>query len=430
MYQGSPILLPALSATRRRILLLQGPVGPFFKRLQDYLQANGHSVWRVCFNPADSLFSSAKNRVTYRGGLDDWPSWFADFLDAMQIDCIVLFGAGRPVHAVARQVAARNGVQVIALEEGYLRPGYVTVEEGGNNDTSPLAGRLPGRGFDLFPTIRQSPRNYASFRAMGVYATIYYGLRTISTVGRQRQLFHRNFTPAKELGCWIRNGYRRLAGRTRNYAKIENLLEHHDGNYFLVPLQVAADCQMKQAARGWSSTRLISAALKSFSRTAPDGTRLVFKVHPLDRGHSNHRKLIEDTARAFGIDDRVDVIDIGSIGLLTRHAAGMITINSTSGLSAIFHGTPLLVIGDAIYAHPALATCAMGEPDFDAFWTNGRVANATLRKSYIEWIRHSALKPGDFYAAAGMKAACEGILAKLRAMPVEYSPAPPFQAVS
>ena len=265
---------------------------------------------------------------------------------------------------------------------------------------------------------------------MSVYATLYYALRTVLTIGKQRQLFHRDFAPAKEVGCWIRNGYRRLVGRTRNFARIEKLLEHHDGKYFLVPLQVAADSQMKQAARGWSSTRLISAALKSFARAAPEGTRLVFKIHPLDRGHSSHGKLIEDTARAFGIDDRVDVIDIGSIGLLTRHAAGMITINSTSGLSAIFHGTPLLVIGEALYAHPTLATCANGQPDFDAFWTDGRAADATLRKSYIEWIRQSALKPGDFYAAAGIETACEGVLAKLQNMPVEYSPAVPFRVVS
>ena len=139
-------MLPALSAAGRRVVLLQGPVGPFFKRLQGFLDDNGHSVWRICFNPADSLFSPGKNRVTYRGGIDDWSSWFTDFLDAMQIDCIVLFGAGRPVHDIARQVAARVGVQVIALEEGYLRPGYVTVEEGGNNNNSPLAGRLPGSG--------------------------------------------------------------------------------------------------------------------------------------------------------------------------------------------------------------------------------------------------------------------------------------------
>src|SRR3546814_3668112 len=87
------------------------------------------------------------------------------------------------------------------------------------------------------------------------------------------------------------------------------------------------------------------------------------------------------TACALGIADRVDVIDIGSLGLLTRHSAGMITINSTSGLSAIFHGVPLLVIGDALYANDKLAVCGNGQPNFDAFWTCGHRVSAAIRRS-------------------------------------------------
>src|SRR3546814_3667063 len=99
---------------------------------------------------------------------------------------------------------------------------------------------------------------------------------------------------------------------------------------------------------------------------------------------------------------RVDVIDIGSLGLLTRHSAGMITINSTSGLSAIFHGVPLLVIGDALYANDKLAVCGNGQPNFDAFWTCGHRVSAAIRRRYLSWIRATCLQAGDYYAEAGI----------------------------
>src|SRR3546814_14232724 len=114
---------------------------------------------------------------------------------------------------------------------------------------------------------------------------------------------------------------------------------------------------MGEPARGWNSARLIAETLSSFAKSARADYRLVFKIHPMERGHSTDRKFIMQTACALGIADRVDVIDIGSLGLLTRHSAGMITINSTSGLSAIFHGVPLLRSDERRVGKECVSTC-------------------------------------------------------------------------
>src|SRR3546814_19076252 len=103
----------------------------------------------------------------------------------------------------------------------------------------------------------------------------------------------------------------------------------------------------------------------------------------MERGHSTDRKFIMQTACALGIADRVDVIDIGSLGLLTRHSAGMITINSTSGLSAIFHGVPLLVIGDALSANAKLAFCGTGPLTFASFLTFGHRVSSAIPLPYF-----------------------------------------------
>src|SRR5690606_26127059 len=115
-----------------------------------------------------------------------------------------------------------------------------------------------------------------------------------------------------------------------------------------------------------------------------------------------------------GIEGRVHTLDSGSFGLLCRHSAGVVTINSTSGLSAIAHGVPLLVLGDAIYRIPQLVWCADGTEDLDRFWRRGRAAEAQLRMRYLAWLSQQSTVPGDYYERAGQEAAAAGLMLKVR----------------
>jgi capsular polysaccharide export protein len=60
----------------KRVLMLQGPVGPFFARLATDLALVGAVVFKVNFNGGDWLFSqgAAFSRVfNFRGRSEDWP---------------------------------------------------------------------------------------------------------------------------------------------------------------------------------------------------------------------------------------------------------------------------------------------------------------------------------------------------------------------
>ena len=257
------------------------------------------------------------------------------------------------------------------------------------------------------------PKQYKGPRFMGLYAAIYYILRTALSVGKQKELFHRTFSTVPDVFYWARNFSRRMLRKVCKDATAINLINSHDGEYFLIPLQVPTDSQMKKAAKGWNSVNLISSTLASFAQTAAKEKHLVFKIHPLELGHNNYTQLIKKTAKAFNIQSRVHVLDSGALGPLVAHCAGMITINSTSGLSAIYHGVPLLVVGDAIYANQALATCAHGKPDFGSFWEERFVATEEVRHTYLDWLKETSLKEGDFYNANGMHVACQGVLEKI-----------------
>lgn len=396
------------SKSSLRILLLQGPVGPFFDELQSTLDQDGYDTWRICFTAGDRYFARKTKRINFGQGLEQWPGWFDQFLAFSEVDCIVLFGCERPVHSVARKLAKKRNIPVISLEEGYIRPGYVTIEREGNNRYSPLAGKLPPAKFASPPVIRKQKDFSDSFSRMCWYGFKYYSLNLLSGFN-QRGTFHKKRSLAGEAFYWSRNLARKILHQGRNFATIERLLEHHDRNFFVVPLQVADDSQLQGAAKGWTNEKLIIATISSFAKKANDDKRLVFKVHPLARGHSNHKKLIESLSSFHGVSDRIDVIDTGSLGLLVRHSVGMITINSTSGLSAIAHAIPLLVTGEAIYSGTILTKTAQTTDDLDTFWEESVNPDKSLCSRYLSWLKTNSLKKGDFYAREGLPMAVQEV---------------------
>jgi capsular polysaccharide export protein len=249
---------------------------------------------------------------------------------------------------------------------------------------------------------------------MATYAYTYFAVRGVFSKPSERKLFHkpkRSFV--REMFYWIKNYYRKFSNLGRNYRCMERLLEYHDKKYFLVPLQVHDDGQLGAAASGWSNQKLILKSIVSFARNAPKSSQLVFKIHPMERGHSQDKQFIRQVSVLNNVADRVHILDGGSLGLLTRHSAGMVTINSTSGLSALQHGVPLAVLGQAFYRHPTLAFCVNKGIELDQFWGSGHVAPLIVRKNYLQWIAQQCLQPGDFYAYEGMEVAANSLLVRL-----------------
>jgi capsular polysaccharide export protein len=398
-----------------RVVLLQGPVGSFFRRAQDHLNASGFDAWRVRFNAGDRLYSPGDKTLDFVGNVDTWRLWFTEIIRENGFDAVVLFGSERLVHRVAIECAEQMGIPVVCLEEGYIRPGYVTMELTGNNWRSPIAGQLPPDEFNA--PRREGPKpvtSSGSFSAMAWAALQYFTIRAIISTPGERKLFHKQKrTLLSEGFYWVKNYYRKFAHVGRNYHISERLLEHHDKRFYIVPLQVHDDTQLGRAANAWNNQKLILKTIVSFARNAPDDHQLVFKIHPMERGHTRDLHFIRQVSALNDVKDRVHVLDGGSLSLLTRHSAGMITINSTSGLSAIHHGVPLAVLGQALYRNPELAFCVERGIDLDRFWSEAFVAPEKVRHRYLSWIHHQCLAGGDFYAKEGMEAAAQSLKNKI-----------------
>ena len=408
-WQGAVVPFPRahstrLKATGGRVLLLQGPVGPFFNHLSRAFEALGYEVDRVRFNSGDRLFTPfarffSRRVIDYSESGESWPTWLRGVLTSNDYEMVVLFGGERPAHREAREIAKALNIPVIALEEGYVRSGYVTVERGGNNAASPLAGFVPQDGDETVKLTTSIPSR--GFAWMCWFGFLYFGMRNLWVRGHERDLFHKAKRRSWiEVARWPATLLLWIAYRLRlsdDKATIERLIRDHSRSYDLVPLQVVDDAQLGAAARGWSNRELIERTIESFATSAPEDRQLVFKVHPLERGHSRDHLLIRSLAREWGVGDRVHCLLAGPLSDLTIHSRGMIVINSTSGLSAITHGRLLLVLGDAIYRHPALARCYEDERDIDRFWTDDHAPQPRLGVRYRNWLVEHALVPGDYY---------------------------------
>ena len=65
-------------------------------------------------------------------------------MDEEQVTDLHVFGDWRPLHREAVLLASVRGIRVWAYEEGYLRPDYITMEQGGVNGLSSLPNTREG----------------------------------------------------------------------------------------------------------------------------------------------------------------------------------------------------------------------------------------------------------------------------------------------
>lgn len=390
----------------RRVLLLQGPLGPFFRRLAQDLRAAGAEVHKIDFNGGDLLFSPA-GALAYRGTLDDWPAFFRRFLDAYLIDTVLLFGDCRPMHVAAHRIAASRGIEIGVFEEGYVRPNYITLERFGVNGHSPIP-----RSSDFYRTTARQEIPAAlevppPFWHAAAWAVLYYLAAALL-----RPLFphYRHHRPLSLLEAWpwLRSGWRKLACRFRERGAQQELASAWSGRYFLVPLQVHNDAQVHVHSDFDSVEAFIEHVIVSFARHAAADVLLVIKHHPMDRGYHDWTKLIAELAGRHGLAGRVRYLHDQHLPTLLEHAQGVVVLNSTVGLSALHHGRPLKVCGAALYDMEGLTW----QGRLDAFWRQAgemRV-DRELYERFSDYLVKTTQLNGSFYRRLAIPGSSAGLV--------------------
>jgi capsular polysaccharide export protein len=348
------------------------------------------------------------------GRFRDWPVFFDNFLREHQITDILLFGDCRPYHMSARRIAALRGIRTFVLEEGYLRPHWMTLELDGVNGYSKLArnkewlieqaSALPPEPF--LPPVTASFRRRVRDTARH-YIAVHAGRLTFP--------HYRTHRPGSALMEAVGWGWKYLV-RGLRARQVEAVLKGLAGEpFFLFPLQLSGDYQIRRHSPFPDMRAATDYVIESFSRHAPEQAHLLIKAHPFDTEWFSWRRYVGRTARRLGVKRRVHVIDGGDLEQLAAGTNGMVCVNSTSATLALAAGRPVCVLGDAIYNVPGLT---FGR-HLDEFWSDPTPPEPGLYGAFRRVLVDRCLVRGGIASESAVKTLIESMVVRL-GCPVQH----------
>ncbi|MDR2420389.1 MAG: hypothetical protein LBD40_03750 [Puniceicoccales bacterium] len=410
----------------KHTLLLQGPIGPFFDQWARFLKKNSQrQIWEIHFNWGDSCFYHQRNAYHYRGTFDAWPDFFKKFVANHNISEVFLCGDCRPYHQSIISLCKKLSLDIWVFEEGYLRPQYIALEKNGVNAFSddykksldalqpsmPLPPLLPYRRHRTpLSFIWLSIRYYGSivlekFTTRISNNAIIQKVRTLlfrQQPSLEKEIYHpqkfyychyRSMTP-KEIFYFMRSFTRKITYAAREHNIREKLRSLPKRSLFIVPLQIANDSQITGHSNFPNIEAFITEVLQSFARSAPDDTFIVFKHHPLDRGHCHYGKHIDHTVQQLRINpQRVFYVHTTTLSFFWPRALGCITINSTSGFHALQNGIPTICLGRCLYHRESITHTG----SLDDFWTHPQKPQRTSVQQLANYWKSHVLIQASFY---------------------------------
>jgi capsular polysaccharide export protein len=395
----------------RAFLFLQGPPGPLFDELAQAMRGRGVRVERINLCAGDRI-DWPGHATNFRGRFRNWPVFFDKFLREHGITDVLLFGDCRPYHVVARRLAALRGVRTHVLEEGYVRPHWMTLELEGVNAHSRLrrdkqwfldkAAKLP-------PEPDEPPITAAFRRRVRDTAWHYTSLH----VGRLLYPYFRSHRPGFIVNEALGWGWKYLVG-SRRERSAERIIASLDGKpFFLLPLQLSGDYQIRNHSPFPGMPGAAAYVLESFAAHAPDDAHLLIKAHPLDSSFFPWRRFLGRHAKRLDLRGRVHFIDGGDLEDLAGQATGMVCVNSTSATVALAADTPVCTLGDAIYKVPGLTFTG----HLDDFWTDPPPPEPGLYEAFRRVLVHSCLVRGGLASASAVSTLVANMADKLCADP-------------
>jgi len=377
------------------------------------MREQGVKVERINICGGDQI-DWPESATNFRGAFGDWPVFFDNFLREHQITDILLFGDCRPYHVSARGVAALRGVRTHVLEEGYLRPHWMTLELDGVNGHSRLARNkewlieqakalppepyLPPITADFRRRVRDTARHYIAVHA-----------------GKLAYPFYRTHRPGSAIMEGLGWGWKYLVRGLRQRQTDEVIKGLEGKPVFLFPLQLSGDYQIRSHSPFPDMRAAASYVMESFARHAPEEAHLLIKAHPFDTTLFNWRHYIDRRGRRLGIRERVHFIDGGNLEQLAADANGMVCVNSTSATLALAAGRPVCTLGEAIYNVPGLTF----PRHLDEFWGEPTPPEPGLYGAFRRVLVDRCLVRGGLASESAVQTLIKSMLERLATESVE-----------
>ncbi|NLR95702.1 capsular biosynthesis protein [Rhizobium sp. P38BS-XIX] len=407
-------------------LFLQGPSSPLYVEIARILRAAGCKCIRINLNAGDWISWRTDGALNYRGDFSRWREFVRQRIADENITDVILHGEERPYHRIAVEEAQRLGVRVNVVEMGYLRPDWVTLERDGlsSNSHFPVDPAHILNAAANLPEPDRTRRYSQTFLAEALYDLAYYlptvFLWFLYPGYRRHGLYH----PLMEYAGWLR----RLPAsgkRGRDAKKAIDSLIADRTDFFVYPLQLQTDYQLRSHSPFHQQQDAIRLILSSLAQNAVASTHIVVKLHPLDNGLVDWRMYLAEVSASCGLSARVHFLDGGNLDHLVAASRGMVTVNSTAALSALQAGKPVKALGTSIYDIEGLSD----QQPLDRFWTDPAAPSPEIRSAFFRLLAASVQVRGNFCSREGAEAAAahiaERLLSKTVNLPGGYvDPAP------
>ena len=393
-----------VSDDQRVFLFLQGPHGPFIRALAKEIGRRGHRVQRVAFNAGDEAeWADAGPLYRFGGPLPHLAHRFRRHIVAEGVTDVVLYGDTRPTHRIAREISAGEGVTTHCLEEGYIRPSWITYEREGNNGNSRLMSlSVPrmARALEALSALdpgQNAPAVWGDARQHIWHSTLYHA-RSLAPNGHYRHpARHRDLPLLAEGLYYAIRGLQAPVRGIRRAWQHRSLLRSGQ-RYHLVLLQLSFDASMQVHSDYRGTVEFIEHVIGVFSRAAPSDEYLVLKAHPFEDGRERLASKIRRAARAHGVSNRVIFIDGGAkLAELLDGASSAITVNSTAAQQALARGLPLAALGRAVYRKPGLVS----EQTLPDFIRRPQPPDIGAYRVFRRFLMATSQVAGSYYSAAG-----------------------------
>ena len=393
-------------AEGRVFLFLQGPHGPFYRRLAQALLDQGAKVHRVAFNPSDEgEWRNAGPLHRFNDDPERFDGWLIQRLEAHGVTDIVLYGDTRPVHRAAVGIARDRGIRTHCLEEGYIRPNWITYERDGTNANSRVMSiSLPRMAQALGTTAQpevELPATWGDYRQHLWFSALYHARCLIPTRRFGKFRGHRDESLLRECTWyWTRAAKAPSIWLWRSIR--EWALLRSDKAFHLVLLQLSFDASMQEHSDFESTSDFVERVIDSFALGAAPDEYLVLKAHPFEDGRERLGKVIRAVAEDLGVGDRVIFIDGGKkLAQLLDRARTAIMVNSTAAQQALWRGLPVAALGRAIYRKPGLVS----EQDLVSFLRHPRRPDLRSYWLFRQFLMETSQINGSFYAREGIERA-------------------------
>jgi capsular polysaccharide export protein len=290
------------------------------------------------------------------------------------------------------------GVAIHVLEEGYLRPNWITCESGGVNANSVLARIDLDKVDDLPPARDDETKLHATNLRYAFAGILYYAWSWLLTPAFPRYVSHRDLDILGEAALWLQRLFLLPVRRART-ARAVRAIAQSGKPVHLVMLQLNGDSQIKVHSDFQSVRHFVEFCIAEFAASSAHDSLLVFKNHPLDNGVIDLNRLIHEEARRHGLEGRVLFVDTGKLVPLLERTVSATAVNSTACHQALLRGIPTMVLGRAVFNHPQIVP-RMRLADFF------RMRPCKSRADYdklIGLMRRTCQFNGSYYSAEGRR---------------------------